>query len=208
MTKLLYIKVNPKKDEDSHSSQLANSFIRSYQENNTSHLIERLDLYNEDIPFLDVDVFSAWGKFAARKELTSSELVKVKRMDELTEQFLSADKIVFAVPFWNLSYPPMLKAYIDTICIVDKTFHYTEEGPVGLVPDKPLLVIETRGGFYSEGPAANSEYSKSYLRTIMAFMGIKNFTSIIAEGLDFDLVKQKNNLQVAKNELNDLSRVF
>lgn len=208
MTKLLYVKASPKEDEDSHSAQLANLFLDAYQQSNPSHQIEVLDLYNEDIPFLDVDVFSAWGKFTIQEELTSSELSKVERMDELTDQFLNADKIIVAAPFWNLGYPPMLKAYIDTICIADKTFKYTENGPVGLVPDKPFLIIETRGGFYSKGSAANLEYSQSYLKTIMRFMGINDLTSVIAEGLDFNPKKQDDIIHHAKEELIELSKTF
>ena len=208
MTTLLYVKSNPKKDAESHSAKLANSFLEAYERKNPSHKIEKLDLYNDDIPFLDVDVFSAWGKFTIEEELTKSELTKVQRMDELTEQFLRADKIIVAAPFWNLGYPPMLKAYIDTICIADKTFHYTEKGPVGLVPDKPFLIIETRGGFYSKGSAANLEYSQSYLKTIMGFMGIKNFTSVIAERLDIDPSKRGEIIQEATNDLIDLSNTF
>src|SRR5690625_3328078 len=173
--KLLYVKVNPKKDQDSNSAQLAQDFIKLYKEQNPETEVETLDLYQADIPFLDVDIFSAWGKFADQKELTPSEQDKVQRMDQLTQQFLEADKVVFAAPFWNLSYPPMLKAYIDTICINGKTFHYTEEGrPEGLVPDKPCLLIETRGGIYSKGPAAELEFSQRYLKTILNFIGVQN----------------------------------
>lgn len=208
MKKLLYIKANPKKDEDSHSAQLANFFLDAYLQSNPSHQIDILDLYNEDIPFLDVDIFSVWGKFTSQEDLTQSELTKVKRMDELTEQFLNVDKIIVAAPFWNLGYPPILKAYIDTICIADKTFKYTENGPVGLVPNKPFLIIETRGGIYSNGSAANLEYSQSYLKTIMRFIGIKDFTSVIVEGLDFVPNKQDDIIQNAENKLKELSITF
>lgn len=208
MKTLLYVKANPKKDEDSDSAQLANFFLDAYQQSNPTHEIEILDLYNEDIPFLDVDIFSAWGKFTSQEELTKSELIKVKKMDKLTEQFLNADKMVVAAPFWNLGYPPMLKAYIDTICISGKTFKSTDKGQLPLVPDKPFLIIETRGWFFSEGPAANLEYSQSYLKTIMRFMGIKDFTSVIAEGLDFDPNKKQEIIQTAKGKLNKLSSKF
>ena len=182
----MYVKINPKNDELSVSSTLADHFLEKYRELHPDDEIELLSLYHANIPFLDVDVFRAWGKFAAHEELSSVELEKVQRMDELTNQFLEADKLIFSIPFWNLSYPPMFKAYIDTICIAGKTFHYTEQGPEGLVPDKPFLLIESRGGIYSEGPAADMEFSQRYLKTIMGFMGIKNITTVIAEGLDID----------------------
>lgn len=206
---ILYVKANPKRDEDSFSAQLANHFIDSYLKNNPNDTVEKLDLYNEDIPFLDVDIFSAWGKFADHKELNPTELEKAQKMDELTNQFLNADKVIIAAPFWNLSFPPMLKAYIDTICIKGKTFHYTEEGrPEGLVPDKPCLLIETRGGIYSEGPAAELEFSQRYLKTILNFIGVQSFTAVTAEGLDIDEETRKRSLQEAKAKLTDLSQTF
>lgn len=208
MAKVLYVKVNPKSDEQSRSSILANHFIEEYKQHHPEDTIEKLDLYKADIPFLDVDVFSAWGKFAAHEELTEAEMIKALRMDELTSQFLEADKLIFALPFWNLSYPPMFKAYIDTICIAGKTFHYTENGPEGLVPEKPLLLIESRGGIYSEGPAAEIENSQRYFKTIMGFMGLKNVTSVIAEGLDVDPNQTEAILGEAKQKLTEIAGDF
>ncbi|MBS4220925.1 FMN-dependent NADH-azoreductase [Bacillus sp. FJAT-49711] len=208
MANVLYIKVNPKSDEQSRSSMLANHFIEEYKRHHPEDTVEKLDLYKADIPFLDVDVFSAWGKFAAHEELTETEMIKALRMDELTSQFLEADKLIFATPFWNLSYPPMLKAYIDTICIAGKTFHYTENGPVGLVPEKPLLLIEARGGIYSEGPAAEMENSYRYFKTIMGFMGLKNFTPVIAEGLDIDPNQTESILVEARQKLTNIAVDF
>lgn len=208
MAKLLYIKVNPKADEKSFSARLAKVFLDAYQQAHPEDTIELLDLYRADIPFLDVDVFSAWGKFASHEELTELEQSKVKRMNELTDQFLAADKVVIASPFWNLSYPPMMKAYIDTICVAGKTFKYTEKGPIGLVPDKPVLLIEARGGHYSSGPAAAMEFSEKYLRTIMNFMGVQQFQSLIMEELSVDPTKAEDILNAYAEKAKTLAPAF
>src|SRR5699024_6463672 len=208
MANVLYVKVNPKRDEESQSSQLAKYYLELYKENKKGDVIDKLDLYESEIPFLDVDVFSAWGKFASQTTLTKTEQNKADQMDKLTNQFLNADKLIFAAPFWNLGYPPMLKAYIDTICIAGKTFKYTDKEPVGLVSDKPLLLIETRSGFYSDGPTAELENSQRYLRTIMGFMGVKNFTSVIAENLYVDEEHQQESIKLAKQQLQDIADRF
>lgn len=203
MAQLLYVKVNPKVDEASYSTRLAKTFLDAYQSNHPEDEIITLDLYRSDIPFLDVDVFSAWGKFEVQSELTPQEQDKVKRMNELTDQFLAADKVVFSAPFWNLSFPPMMKAYIDTICVAGKTFKYTETGPIGLVPDKPVLLVEARGGHYSDGPGAEMEFSQKYLKTIMNFMGVQNFQHLLIEELSVDPNKAEdiyfNGAEEAKN---------
>ncbi|MFP3821738.1 NAD(P)H-dependent oxidoreductase, partial [Bacillus sp. SIMBA_008] len=86
--------------------------------------------------------------------LSAEEQAKVARLNELSDQFVSADKYVFVSPLWNFSFPPVLKAYIDSVAVAGKTFKYTEQGPVGLLTDKKALHIQARGGYYSEGPAA------------------------------------------------------
>lgn len=43
---------------------------------------------------------------------------------------------------WNLSFPPVLKAYIDAVAVAGKTFKYTPEGPVGLLTDKKLYTFK------------------------------------------------------------------
>src|SRR5699024_3735453 len=70
---------------------------------------------------------------------------KVKRLEELSNQFVNADKYVFVTPFWNFSFPPVMKAYLDSVSVAGKTFKYTAEGPVGLLPDKKALHIQARG---------------------------------------------------------------
>lgn len=111
-------------------------------------------------------------------ELSADEKTKVARINELTEQFVSADKYVFVTPLWNFSIPPQLKAYIDTICIAGKTFKYTANGAVGLLSDKKAVHIQARGGMYSEGPAKEMEFGDRYLRTISNSSGLQ--TSILS----------------------------
>jgi FMN-dependent NADH-azoreductase len=99
-------------------------------------------------------------------------------------QFAEADKYVIAEPLWNLSIPAILKAYIDYVTVTGITFKYTAEGPVGLCTDRKAINIVSRGGIYSTEPAASFEMGDKYLKTIFGFLGITDFTTISAEGLD------------------------
>jgi FMN-dependent NADH-azoreductase len=185
MTKVLYITANPKSVEDSYSLSVGKAFIDGYKKANPQDEITTIDLYKTEIPLIDEDVFSAWGKFAqglSFEKLTSVEQGKVAAMNTLLEQFINADKYVFVTPLWNFTVPPKMKAYLDTICIVGKTFKYTENGPVGLLTDKKAVHIQARGGVYSSGPAAELEMGDKYINTILSFIGITDKQSIIAEG--------------------------
>ncbi|WLR42182.1 FMN-dependent NADH-azoreductase [Bacillus carboniphilus] len=185
MAKVLYITAHPHDDTQSYSMAVGKAFIDTYKQKNTSDEVIHLDLYKEGVPAIDTDVFSGWGKLQSGKgfeELSEQEKTKVSRLTELCDQFIAADKYVFVSPMWNFSFPPVLKAYIDSISIAGKTFKYTEEGPVGLLTDKKALHIQASGGVYSEGPAADIEMGHRYLKIIMNFLGVPSFEGLFVEG--------------------------
>lgn len=186
MSTVLYITANPKPVEEAFSLSVGEEFINAYRENNPNDEVVRLDLYKINVPYIDTDVFSGWGKLqqgTAFDELSPDEKQKVSSINQLTDQFVAADKYVFVTPMWNLSFPPKLKSYIDNIAIAGKTFKYTAEGPVGLLTDKKALHIQARGGVYSEGPAKSLEFGDSYLRAILGFMGVPEIETIAVEGM-------------------------
>ncbi|MFC4075458.1 FMN-dependent NADH-azoreductase [Salinithrix halophila] len=187
MAKVLVITANPKTAEQSYSLSVTKAFLETYRQENPQDEIIELDLYQADIPYIDPDVFSGWGKLqqgTAFHELSADEQFKVKAIDQLTDQFVAADKYVLVTPMWNFSVPPKMKAYIDTICIAGKTFRYTPEGPVGLLTGKRAVHIQARGGVYSEGPAKELEFGDRYIRTILNFVGVSDVESIIVEGMN------------------------
>ncbi|NHN30531.1 FMN-dependent NADH-azoreductase [Paenibacillus agricola] len=186
MATVLYITAHPHDHQTSFSLAVGKEFIDAYRETNPTDEIIHLDLYKENIPHIDADIFSGWGKLrsgTAFDQLSAVEQTKVSRLNELVDQFVAADKYVFVSPMWNFSFPPVLKAYIDSFCIVGKTFKYTETGPVGLLTDKKALHIQASGGVYSEGPAAGFESGHSYLAKIMQFVGVPSFEGLFVEGM-------------------------
>jgi FMN-dependent NADH-azoreductase len=186
MATLLYITAHPLDHHISFSMAVGKAFIDAYREANPMDEITHLDLYQLYIPHIDADVFSGWGKLKSGNEfdqLSAEEKTKVNRLNELVEQFISADKYVFATPMWNFSFPPLLKAYIDSLCVAGKTFKYTDKGPVGLLDNKKAVHIQASGGIYSQGPAAELEMGYRYLAIIMKFFGIPSFEGIFVEGM-------------------------
>jgi FMN-dependent NADH-azoreductase len=186
MATVLYITAHPHDHQTSFSMAVGKEFIEAYREANPTDEVVNLDLYNLNIPHIDADVFSGWGKLRSGSsfdQLSDAEKLKVSRLNEIVEQYVAADKYVFVSPMWNFSFPPVLKAYIDAICIAGKTFKYTENGPVGLLTDKKAIHVQARGGVYSEGPAAGFESGYSYLNKIMQFHGVPSFEGIFVEGM-------------------------
>jgi len=176
MSKVLYIKANPKENEDSRTFRISESFINTYRKLHPDDEINTLDLYKEGIDFLTYDT--------VKLHKLSPEDARNHPVLKYAYQFVDADKIVIAEPLWNLGIPAMLKAYIDYITVTGVTFIYTAEGPKGLCSSKKALNITSRGGGYAEGYMATLEMGDKYLRTILGFLGICNFTTIAAEMLD------------------------
>lgn len=185
MKKVLYITANPKDESQSFSLEAGRQFIELYKKNNPEDNVVEMDLYNLDIPFIDEDVFSGWGKLSQGvgfEELTQLEQSKVGTINQYTDQFIDADKYIFVTPMWNLSLPPKVKVYIDTLMIAGRTFHYTENGPEGLLDGKKAFHIHATGGVYSNPAIASMEHGNSYLKTVMGFMGVEDYDSILLEG--------------------------
>jgi len=185
MSKVLYITAHPHNETQSYSMAVGKAFIDAYKEVNPTDEIVTIDLYKEHIPHIDADVFSGWGKLrsgSAFDNLTAEEQRKVSRLNELSNQFVEGDKYVFVTPLWNFSFPPIMKAYLDSVAVAGKTFKYTEQGPIGLLPDKKALHIQARGGYYSEGPAAEMEMGHRYLHIMMKFFGIPTLEGLFVEG--------------------------
>jgi FMN-dependent NADH-azoreductase len=104
--------------------------------------------------------------------------------EKLVSQFVAADVVVVGAPMYNFSVPSQLKAWIDRIAQVGRTFKYTETGPQGLAGGKTVIVASTRGGVYSTNPAlAGLDHQESYLRTVFGFLGITDVQFVRAEGV-------------------------
>ncbi|MFC5405409.1 NAD(P)H-dependent oxidoreductase [Cohnella soli] len=191
MATVLYITANPNDHETSYSLAIGKEFVQAYLSANPNDEVIHLDLYQMNIPELDADVFSGWGKLGAGAvfdALTGAEKAKIGRLGELVDQFVAADKYIFVNPIWNYSFPPVMKAYIDSICVAGKTFKYVPgEGRVGLLRDKKAVHIQASGSVLSPGSAlADFEMGHRHLNAIMAFFEVPSFEGIFVEGMAAD----------------------
>ena len=200
MTKVLFIKGNPKKTEQSYSLRLGQAYVDAYKAAHADVEVSELDLYEDHIPLIDSDVMTGWGKLAQQQDLNNHEAHKVQRLGELVDQFLAADVVVLAAPMWNFSYPPMVKAYVDAVSVAGKTFKYTDQGPVGLVVGKKVVLTESRGGVYSEGPAAGMQHTESYMRAVLGLLGVTDIDVFVAEGVAADPSKGEEILAAAMSK--------
>ena len=136
--------------------------------------VEELSLVDAGIEGLDEETLAFRSERSAAKDCTH-ELFAPAR------QFREADEVVIAAPYWDLSFPAMLKAYIEQLCVNGLTFSYSEEGiPVGHCLAKRLTYVTTAGGYLG---AYNMGFD--YVAAVCKlYFGIEESRCISAEGLD------------------------
>ena len=117
---------------------------------------------------------------------------------DYARQFAAADIIVITAPFWDGSFPAVLKKYVEMICVQGLTFRYTERGePQGLCRAKKLYYVTTAGG-----PIFNDAYGFGYIDSLAHTMfGIAETKSFKAECLDIDGADTAAILSEAKRKI-------
>lgn len=207
MTHLLVVRAHPLDSELSRSMQVTDAFVKSYTESHPEDTIEDINLYDLAVPDIDRNLLQAWselGKGTAFDELSEAKQQKVTLFNGYTNGFLHADKVVIANPLWNLNVPVRLKAWVDTITVAGKTFKYNEKGEaVGLAGDKKVLHIQANGGVYGGKDPANH-----YLKTILTYIGVRDFQELFVEGMDYAPDKAANIMAEGIEKATALGKTF
>ncbi len=176
MAKLLYIEASPRKDR-SHSIKVAQTFMDAYKTANPNDEIETLDLWSVNLPSFDGDTINAKYAILHGESHTDKEADAWEAVVNQAEHFKSADKYLLSVPMWNFGIPYKLKHYIDVITQPGLTFSFSPDaGYQGLVTDKPVTVILSRGGEYAAGSA--TEAYDLQKPSVMGWLGFIGFTTI------------------------------
>lgn len=119
-------------------------------------------------------------------------------MFALARQFAAADELVIAAPYWDLSFPAALKAYLEQINVVGLTFRYTPEGvPEGLCRAKRLWYVTTAGGDFCP-----EQFGFGYVEALAkSYWGIPDVKLIRALGLDLRGADVEMILRKAETEI-------
>lgn len=115
----------------------------------------------------------------------------------LALQFRDAEEILIAAPYWDLSFPSLLKVYLERVCAAGVTFGYTEDGRCeGYCRAKRLLYFSTCGGFVGE-----RHLGCEYVRAVAGMLGIENTEAFTLEGLDADPARREEILRAAEEDM-------
>jgi len=182
MSKLLYIQASPRAQR-SYSISVANAFVEAYERKHSDDKTVTLNVFDASIPNFDGLAVQAKYTILHGKSHSKEEQQIWKNVEEVIEQFTSADKYVLAVPMWNFGIPYRLKQYIDLIVQPGYTFSYSaDKGYEGLVVGKPLLAVYARGGEYATGTKTEAfDLQTRYIELIFRFVGFEDIRSIVVE---------------------------
>ena len=180
MATLLHIKTSLFGDHG-QSAQLAKSFVDTWHAENRDGVVIERDLASDPVPHLDAYRVTALNSPAEERDADQSAVVEFA--DALLAEVKSADTIVIGLPMYNFNIPSQLKSWFDHLARAGVTFHYTEQGPVGLIEDKPVYLVATRGGLYAE---QGQDFQVDFVKQFLGFIGLKDTRLVLAEGLAMD----------------------
>jgi len=156
--------------------------------------VEEVRLEEINFPIVDEDFLNMRDRLISEGSLDSPVF-------DLARQFSDAETIVIAAPYWDLSFPAVLKQYFEQVNVVGITFRYTEEGiPEGLCKADRIFYVSTAGGIY-----APTEFGFGYVKALaQGYYGIGDVRLIEAVGLDIYGADVEAILEEAEETIEDM----
>lgn len=184
MTKLLRIDASSRHD-GSFSRRLGDALV----ERLAPQKLTVLDLAKDPVPHLSEDSIGAF--FSDPSGWTETQRQSVALSDRLLEQLTEADTLLLTVPMYNFGIPSALKAWIDQIVRIGKSFSFDGKSFSGLMTGKrAYLVVAYGAAGYVDGDFKIADYVAPYLKFLLGFIGIADVTVIPVEGVNVGMAEQ------------------
>ncbi|MFZ6045550.1 FMN-dependent NADH-azoreductase [Pseudomonas sp. CR3202] len=212
MSTILSIQGSPR-GERSHSRRLQEAFLRAWQARQEGRQVVRREVGRVGIPA----VTEGWIAAAfhpepeARSEVMKADLAL---SDLLVDELFAADRLVLSAPMYNFGVPSGVKAWIDQIVRIGRTFAFDparQGNPyTPLVTGRKALIITTRGdhGYGPGGANAHMNHADAYLRAVLGYIGITEVTVVAVENDEFGGEAFAQSYQRAERSLADLVESF
>ena len=200
MAKILRID-SSSRTQGSHSRELADYFQTTWLKHYPQDEVIVRDIIKT--PILHITESTITGFYTPKEQLSPPLSQAIALSDELVDELQSVDALLLSVPMYNFSVPSALKAWIDQIVRIGRTFAYDGTNFTGLVTIKQLYVICAYGSSgFGEGEAlAALNFLEPYLKQLFSFLGIKNITFFNLEGTTADEATVAQNTAKLKQEI-------
>lgn len=178
--KILHVSCSPR-GEAAESRRLAQTIISLLLEREPAATLVTRALGDGTIPHIDGPHATALGgSHTALVELFPEGSMALS--EELILELESADVVVIGTPMHNFTVPSSLKAWIDHIVRVRRTFNITSEGYRGLLDDRPVFVAIASGAKFSGEHARQPDFLTPYLKAVLGVIGLNDVTFFSVEG--------------------------
>jgi FMN-dependent NADH-azoreductase len=174
---ILHITCSPRGTQ-SASTGLSEFIVERVLDRAPEATVMRRDLGLAPLPH--VDETYAWALVGRPAEAPSAS---VAWSDRLIEELEGADCIVIGTPMHNFTVPSVLKAWIDHVVRIRRTFQSTPDGKVGLLPDRPVMIAVASGSPYAGDAARQPDFLTPYLMAILATIGLRNVRFFTLQGI-------------------------
>jgi FMN-dependent NADH-azoreductase len=175
--KILHIDCSPR--AGSHSRRLSKAMVDRLLALEAGSTVLRRDLGVDAIPHTAADYAAALSSAATRA--TASRAV-MSLSDVLIGELEASHVVVIGTPMNNFTVPSVLKAWIDQIVRIERTFVSSPSGKKGLVEDRPVLVGIASGGFFSGERANQPDFLTPYLLAALGCVGLKTIQFLPLQG--------------------------
>ncbi|MCG7332523.1 FMN-dependent NADH-azoreductase [Salinicoccus roseus] len=181
MKNVLVVKANNR--PDGISTKMYDTFMETVKDNKNMN-INVYDIFEEDMPYIGHELFSALGKIQNEEALDADEQRLMDAKQKAMDAFEAADVIVFAFPLWNLAIPARLQTFIDYVYSAGFTFKYNADGSMAqLMTDKKVILLNARGGMYSAPEMEGMDMSHNYMKNVIGgVFGMEIIDEVIIEG--------------------------
>lgn len=204
MKTLLHIQASPRL-ERSHSRSLSAFFLDEWTKHYPSTPIYLRDLRTFPAPHVTEDWIAA--AFTQQDVRTKYMHNSLQVSDMLVDELLAADIYLLATPFYNFGMPSVLKAYVDNIIRINRTFLFTPEDSAEpykpLVKNKKMFVVIASGdaGYANSGHLNSLNHLEPHLKTAFGFIGVRDITFFYAGNDEFGGTKLEESLEGARNSI-------
>lgn len=183
MKRLLHINASPRK-ERSRSAMVADRLLGRLTARYPELVVERLDVFDADLPPFDHDVVDGRYHLLAGNAVDPAQNAAWQDLKKWTDQFLSFDGCLIATPMWNFGIPYRLKHYIDLLTQPGLTFRNDSEGNVeGLARGQRAIIVAASAMPFGSMPEIEGlDFQLAYLRAWLGFIGVTDISAVRVAG--------------------------
>ncbi len=178
--KILHLQASPRQ-QGSNAWWLSQQIVARLAAHSGHARISVRDLHGDAIPHVDASYAEALGSPVAVDE--DQAVGTLALSDQLIAELDAADAVVIGTPMHNYTLPSTLKAWIDHVVRVRRSFAITPDGKVGLLRDRPVYVGIVSGGRFSGTTARQPDFLTPYLKVALATIGLHDLRFYSMEGL-------------------------